>query len=125
MGLIYTAHCPWILRCQCIPQTLFSCFHSGWGGVLLAGGMSGMVGWSIGTPMDVIKARLQMDGARETRRYKGFYHCVRETARAEGVGVFFRSLGINCVRAFPVNMVVFATYELLTGLIRAGPASLK
>lgn len=87
---------------------------------MLAGGIAGMVGWSIGTPMDVIKARLQMDGARETKRYKGFYHCLTETARVEGVGVFYKSLGINCLRAFPVNMVVFFTYEVLTGFLKHG-----
>ncbi|KAI3364454.1 hypothetical protein L3Q82_011244 [Scortum barcoo] len=92
-----------------------------WSVVMLAGGIAGMAGWTIGTPMDVIKARLQMDGARETKRYKGFYHCVTETLRVEGVGVFFKSLGINCLRAFPVNMVVFVTYEVLTGFLRAGP----
>lgn len=92
-----------------------------WSGVMLAGGVAGMAGWTLGTPMDVIKARLQMDGARETKRYKGFYHCVTETLRTEGLGVFFRSLGINCLRAFPVNMVVFVTYEVLTGFLKAEP----
>uniref|UniRef100_A0A3B5BF74 Solute carrier family 25 member 47-A-like n=1 Tax=Stegastes partitus TaxID=144197 RepID=A0A3B5BF74_9TELE len=80
--------------------------------VMLAGGIAGMAGWTVGTPMDVIKARLQMDGSRDNRRYRGFWHCVTETVRAEGAGVFFRSLSINCLRAFPVNMVVFFTYEL-------------
>lgn len=89
---------------------------------MLAGGIAGMAAWTIGTPMDVIKARLQMDGTREMRRFKGVYHCIKETAKVEGVGVFYRSLGINCLRAFPVNMVVFATYELLTSLIRDGPS---
>lgn len=90
---------------------------------MFAGGIAGMAGWTIGTPMDVIKARLQMDGARDLKRYKGFYHCITETVRLEGAGVFFRSLGINWLRAFPVNMVVFVTYEVLTGLLQAGPDS--
>uniref|UniRef100_UPI0037E8531C solute carrier family 25 member 47-A n=1 Tax=Semicossyphus pulcher TaxID=241346 RepID=UPI0037E8531C len=111
--LTYTTICEWL--------TDSGKTRPDWGGVMLAGGLAGMVGWTIGTPMDVIKARLQMDGARETKRYRGFYHCVTETVRAEGVGVFFRSLGINCFRAFPVNMVVFFTYEVLTGLLRDGP----
>lgn len=88
---------------------------------MLAGGIAGMAAWTIGTPMDVIKARLQMDGALGMKRYNGFYHCITETVRTEGVGVFFRSLGINCLRAFPVNMVVFVTYEVLTGFLRGGP----
>lgn len=91
-----------------------------WHVVMLAGGIAGMAGWTVGTPMDVIKARLQMDGAQETKKYKGFFHCIAETVRVEGAGVFFRSLGINWLRAFPVNMVVFFTYEVLTSLLRTG-----
>ncbi|KAL6095622.1 slc25a47 [Pungitius sinensis] len=90
-----------------------------WSGVMLAGGVAGVVGWTWATPMDVIKSRLQMDGAAlGTRRYRGFFHCIADTARTDGAGVFFRSLGINWARAFPVNMVVFVTYEGLTGLLR-------
>ncbi|KAL0967666.1 hypothetical protein UPYG_G00255220 [Umbra pygmaea] len=96
-----------------------------WTGVMLAGGVAGVTGWTVGTPMDVIKARLQMDGARESRRYQGLVHCITETLRVEGSGVFFKSLGINCLRAFPVNMVVFATYELLVGFIKTQPDALE
>uniref|UniRef100_G3PHJ3 Solute carrier family 25 member 47a n=1 Tax=Gasterosteus aculeatus TaxID=69293 RepID=G3PHJ3_GASAC len=93
-----------------------------WSGVMLAGGVSGVVGWTLGTPMDVIKSRLQMDGELGTRRYKGFFHCIADTARTDGAGVFFKSLGINWLRAFPVNMVVFVAYEGLSGLLRGGDA---
>ncbi|MEQ2216398.1 hypothetical protein XENOCAPTIV_015679 [Xenoophorus captivus] len=96
---------------------------SEWIGVLLAGGVAGMAGWTVATPMDVIKARLQMDGARGPKQYRGFFHCIVETVRVEGAAVFFRSLGINCLRAFPVNMVVFLTYEVLSGFLRTGPES--
>lgn len=92
-----------------------------WSAVLFAGGVAGMAGWSVGTPMDVIKARLQMDGVREQKRYRGFVHCITETVRNEGPTIFFKSLGINCLRAFPVNMVVFAVYEVTVGILR--PAS--
>lgn len=88
---------------------------------MLAGGIAGMAGWTVGTPMDVIKARLQMDGTQAVKRYKGFFHCITETVRLEGAGVFFRSLGINWLRAFPVNMVVFLTYELLTSVLQGEP----
>lgn len=88
---------------------------------MLAGAVAGVVAWTLGTPMDVIKARLQMDGALGTKRYRGLFHCVTETARTEGVGVFYKSLGINCFRAIPVSIVVFVTYELLTGLLKAKP----
>ncbi|XP_034018494.1 solute carrier family 25 member 47-A isoform X1 [Thalassophryne amazonica] len=90
-----------------------------WSSVMLAGGLAGMAAWAVGTPMDVIKARLQMDGVREVKKYQGVFHCISVTVREEGAAVFFRSLGLNCLRAFPVNMVVFLTYELFTSLLRA------
>ncbi|XP_054618697.1 solute carrier family 25 member 47-A isoform X2 [Dunckerocampus dactyliophorus] len=114
--LTYSSVCDWL--------TKSGNEKPAWSVVMLAGGVAGMAGWTVGTPMDVIKARLQMDGARERKRYRGFFHCITETARTEGPAVFFRSLGINCLRAFPVNMVVFVMYELLTGLLRATPDSM-
>ncbi|KAA0708182.1 Solute carrier family 25 member 47-A [Triplophysa tibetana] len=90
-----------------------------WTVVMFSGGVAGMAGWSVGTPMDVIKARLQMDGVGEQKRYRGLLHCVSETVRHEGPSIFFRSLGINCLRAFPVNMVVFAVYEVLAEILRS------
>ncbi|XP_075996000.1 solute carrier family 25 member 47-A [Genypterus blacodes] len=107
--------------CDCLADRVNK--RPDWSVVMLAGGLAGMAGWTVGTPMDVIKARLQMDGVREKKRYKGFFHCIGETVRVEGGGVFFRSLGINCLRAFPVNMVVFVTYEVLLGFLRPRPDS--
>nr|XP_057912229.1 solute carrier family 25 member 47-A isoform X2 [Doryrhamphus excisus] len=115
--LTYSSICDWLTESGSGSK------KPAWSVVMLAGGMAGMAGWTVGTPMDVIKARLQMDGARERKRYRGFFHCIAETARTEGPAVFFRSLGINCLRAFPVNMVVFVMYELLSGLLRAAPDS--
>lgn len=103
----------------------FSLSPAGWSGVMLAGGVAGVVAWSFGTPMDVIKARLQVDGALGTQRYRGFFHCVTDTVRTEGVGVFFRSWGINCLRAVPVSTAVFLTYEVFTGLLKTRPDSVE
>ncbi|XP_051511610.1 solute carrier family 25 member 47-A-like isoform X2 [Myxocyprinus asiaticus] len=90
-----------------------------WATVLFAGGVAGIAGWSVGTPMDVIKARLQLDGVRGQKRYRGLVHCITETVLNEGPAVFFKSLGINCLRAFPVNMVVFAVYEVTVRILRS------
>ncbi|KAK2890311.1 solute carrier family 25 member 47-A isoform X1 [Channa argus] len=115
--LTFTTACEWL--------TDNSKKRPDWSAVMLAGGIAGMAGWTVGTPMDVIKARLQVDGTRETKQYKGFFHCIRETARTEGAGFFFKSLGINCLRAFPVNMVVLVIYEVLTGFLRGEPNSVE
>lgn len=78
--------------------------------VLLSGGFAGVLAWGFATPMDVIKSRMQTDES-DQHKYKGLIHCARESVRKEGAKVLFKGLGLNCIRAFPVNMVVFVTYE--------------
>ncbi|KAI7805042.1 solute carrier family 25 member 47-B [Triplophysa rosa] len=91
--------------------------HAEWTVILFAGGVSGMCGWAVGTPMDVIKARLQVDGMSGPR-YRGFIHCITDSVKTEGPAVLFKGLSVNCIRAFPVNMTVFATYELVVRVLR-------
>ncbi|XP_053330530.1 solute carrier family 25 member 47 [Spea bombifrons] len=86
-------------------------------GVLLSGGCAGVVAWSIATPMDVIKSRLQVDGVTQ-QKYRGVIHCITESVRQEGLAVLFKGLSLNCLRAFPVNMVVFLTYEAILRQIK-------
>lgn len=43
--------------------------------VLMAGGVAGVVTWACATPMDVMKARLQMSGAGG-RVYDSVLHCI-------------------------------------------------
>ncbi|KAF6132921.1 solute carrier family 25 member 47 [Phyllostomus discolor] len=86
-------------------------------GVLVAGGCAGALAWAVATPMDVIKSRLQADG-QGRRRYRGLLHCMVTSVREEGPRVLFKGLTLNCCRAFPVNMVVFVTYEAALRLSR-------
>ncbi|KAM6202697.1 solute carrier family 25 member 47 [Rhynchocyon petersi] len=86
-------------------------------GVLAAGGCAGVLAWAVATPMDVIKSRLQADGQGQ-QRYRGLLHCVVTSVREDGLRVLFKGLAVNCCRAFPVNMVVFVTYEAVLGLTR-------
>ncbi|KAM5129917.1 solute carrier family 25 member 47 [Mantella aurantiaca] len=95
--------------------------NAGMMGVLLAGGLAGVVAWGIATPMDVIKARLQVDGVTQ-HKYRGVIHCVTQSVRAEGVGVLFKGLSLNCLRAFPVNMVVFLVYEAMLKQMKPFPS---
>lgn len=102
-----------------LPLSFLCCLVClGWIGVMFGGAVAGMSAWTVGTPMDVVKARLQMDGLLGKKQYKNFFHCLTETLRTEGVGVFFRSLGLNYVRAIPVSMLVFLTYEVITAFLQ-------
>ncbi|CAL8240253.1 unnamed protein product [Gadus morhua 'NCC'] len=82
-------------------------------------GTAGVVTWACATPMDVVKARLQLSGAGG-RHYRGVAHCILVSAREEGPRVFFRGLLLNSARAFPVNAITFLSYESLARALRGG-----
>lgn len=84
---------------------LAKCCHLFWGGRLEAKSTRS------------IKSRLQADGQGQ-RRYRGLLHCVVTSVREEGPRVLFKGLSLNCCRAFPVNMVVFVTYEAVLRLMQ-------
>jgi solute carrier family 25 carnitine/acylcarnitine transporter 20/29 len=105
--------------------------------VLLCGGLAGVVTWASIFPLDVIKTRVQaqmistvtpsspsletaplLDGSlgqersmAEGRTRLGATEIAKQAFRNEGVGVFFRGLGVCSVRAFIVNAVQWAVYE--------------
>lgn len=88
--------------------------------VLLCGGLAGVVTWASVFPLDVIKTRVQtqvlgtgvtVDGSRH--RKQGAVEIARNAYRQGGVRVFFRGLTVCSVRAFFVNAVQWAVYELL------------
>ncbi|KAI4871679.1 hypothetical protein NFI96_031110, partial [Prochilodus magdalenae] len=88
--------------------------------VLMAGGIAGVVTWAFATPMDVVKARLQMSGAGG-RVYRGTLHCITASLREEGIRVFFKGLLLNSLRAFPVNAVTFLSYEMIIRYMTVSP----
>lgn len=96
--------------------------------VLLCGGLAGVVTWASVFPLDVIKTRVQTQAfgpaaaaaatplllgshASPPQRRLGAVDVARNAYRQEGIGVFFRGLGICSVRAFFVNAVQWAAYE--------------
>lgn len=83
--------------------------------IMAAGGVAGVLSWALATPMDVVKARLQMSEAGG-QKYNGILDCMRTSVREEGVGVFFKGVMLNSVRAFPVNAITFLSYERLMKL---------
>ncbi|TGZ84185.1 mitochondrial carrier [Ascodesmis nigricans] len=92
-------------------------------GVLLAGGIAGCVSWASIYPLDVVKTRVQtvvegeLRGGGERRallersRRGGAWECAKRAYLEEGMGVFFRGLGVCMARAFLVNAVQWAVYE--------------
>lgn len=82
--------------------------------IFTAGGLAGMTSWAISYPVDVIKSRIQSDGAFGPARYTGIMDCARQSVREEGLGVFSRGLNSALVRAFPTNAATFFVVSYAT-----------
>lgn len=81
--------------------------------MLVSGGLAGSLSWLCCYPLDVVKSRLQAQGAGGAPlQYKGIMDCIRTSARQEGNQVFWRGLGPSLARAFVVNGAIFSAYEL-------------
>jgi len=114
--------------------------------VLLAGGIAGVVTWASIYPLDVVKTRMQTQIPQPTlselsrsttpllgstqheqqvevagkRRYQSSWTIAKRAYRTEGTQVFFRGLGICCVRAFIVSAAQWAVYEWMMQYLSEG-----
>ncbi|CAD6455546.1 5f07df2d-2d57-4dcb-b826-5f771bb5f880-CDS [Sclerotinia trifoliorum] len=92
--------------------------------ILLCGGVAGVITWASVFPLDVVKTRLQAQilpsaSVLETsplllgipQKRKGALEIAKLAYRNEGMGVFFRGLGVCSLRAFIVNAAQWAAYE--------------
>ncbi|XP_066197958.1 solute carrier family 25 member 48 isoform X3 [Saccopteryx leptura] len=69
------------------------------------------ISWGTATPMDVVKSRLQADGVH-LNKYKGVLDCITQSYQKDGLKVFFRGITVNAVRGFPMSAAMFLGYEL-------------
>ncbi|KAK0188363.1 carnitine/acyl carnitine carrier [Armillaria mellea] len=103
-----------------------------WAAMLLAGGVAGIAGWMTTFPLDVVKTRMQSTESSYTSSisspntglnpsapllppranpYRTVLSTIFASYQAEGLAVFFRGLAPTLIRAVPVNMATFATFE--------------
>ncbi|XP_013384816.1 mitochondrial basic amino acids transporter-like [Lingula anatina] len=87
-------------------------------GLLVAGGCSGMAAWIVTYPVDVIKSRIQADGANGPNQYKNAYDCFQKSIKAEGLGCLWTGLNSTLLRAFPVNAATFTVVALFLRSVR-------
>jgi hypothetical protein len=83
-----------------------------WAASALAGGISGAWTWVIIYPFDVIKTQIQTTPLEGHLR-KGMWTVGRELVQEHGWRHMFRGLGVTLARAFPVNAIIFPTYEFV------------
>ncbi|KAJ3319064.1 Mitochondrial carrier protein ymc2 [Gonapodya sp. JEL0774] len=77
------------------------------------GAIAGFAFWIACYPVDVVKAKIQLDSLDPTKRaYRSAIHCVTSTLRSEGAKGLFRGFVPCMLRAAPVNAATFAAFEI-------------
>ena len=97
-------------------QETLALAHRSWAALLLAGGAAGVLGWVATFPFDVLKTRMQarlplLHDARAQQQAESTWGVARAMYAESGSRVFWRGLAPTLVRAVPVNMAVFGTFE--------------
>jgi len=90
--------------------------------ILMAGGLSGIASWAFTYPIDVVKSRVQADGARI---YRGAYHCAVVSYKNEGWRVFTRGVNSTIIRAFPTNAATFVAVSWTLRMFNGSTASVS
>lgn len=88
-----------------------------WLGSILAGGTAGSLSWAAIYPFDLVKSRIQSLPLTADCR---MYNVAREVLQTGGWRSMYRGLGITVLRAFPVNGIIFCTYEMCVTKMAAG-----
>eukprot|EP01091_Cochliopodium_minus_P003619 TRINITY_DN13605_c0_g1_i1.p1 TRINITY_DN13605_c0_g1~~TRINITY_DN13605_c0_g1_i1.p1 ORF type:complete len:319 (-),score=73.71 TRINITY_DN13605_c0_g1_i1:54-1010(-) len=77
--------------------------------LLVSGGCSGVIGWSIIFPIDVVKSRMQSEiGPVYNRR--SMYDVAINIYKTESLSAFYKGIRPALLRAFPVHAVVLSVY---------------
>jgi len=80
--------------------------------VMAAGGIGGMMYWSLTYPTDVIKSSIQTDHIDPAqRKYNGIADCARKIYAKEGVRGFYKGFTPCFIRSIPANAACFVVYE--------------
>lgn len=79
--------------------------------VFLAGSFGGLLQCAVLVPADLIKCKLQVDLAHGKRTYSGNLDCIRQIYRSEGIGGFYKGLGVTALREVPAFGVYFFVYR--------------
>ena len=90
-----------------------------WASPILAGGTAGSLSWAVVYPIDLIKSRIQVLPLDTPKLKRSMWNIARGIYRQGGWRSLYRGLGITVLRAFPVNAVIFPTYELTLAVLKS------
>jgi solute carrier family 25 carnitine/acylcarnitine transporter 20/29 len=85
----------------------------------IAGGLTGIISWVSVFPTDSLKSISQTEDF-ENRKYKNYRHMVKTVIKEQGMKKLYNGLPVCTLRAFPVNAITFAFYELAKKQILTG-----
>jgi Mitochondrial carrier protein len=89
---------------------------------LLCGAAAGIAAQSITFPGDVVRRRMQLNGANNAALvYSSVTDCVRTIYRHEGIRGFYAGSAVNAVRAVPGSMLQFICYDTFKALLGLQP----
>lgn len=74
--------------------------------LLLAGGLTGLVSWTVAFPSDTLKSKIQADNP-EKRLYSNSASVLIQTLKNEGHSVLWKGLGPCLLRSMPVCAILF------------------
>ena len=90
---------------------------------IFAGGIAGFYSWGVVYPIDYIKSRIQAIPLSTTTISRteslSIWNVAKKTIQQQGWKALYRGLGITVLRAFPVNGIIFPTYELTLSMLEA------
>ncbi|KAH6571505.1 hypothetical protein BASA50_003512 [Batrachochytrium salamandrivorans] len=70
-------------------------------------------------PYQVVKSRMQVQSSYVSTLYSGTIGTVTQIARNEGMGGFYKGMGVNIVRVLPGTCITFAVYEGMSKFLRS------
>ncbi|KAG7360489.1 mitochondrial carrier protein [Nitzschia inconspicua] len=85
--------------------------HHTWLSSALAGGTTGALTWAMVYPFDVIKTQIQTMPMTTDASERKISAVTRKLVAQYGWQRLFRGLTVTCLRAFPVNGIIFPVYE--------------
>ncbi|XP_004086429.1 mitochondrial carnitine/acylcarnitine carrier protein [Oryzias latipes] len=96
------------LKCALTPAGQ-SVSHLSTPNILLAGGVAGVLNWTVALPPDVLKSNFQTapDG-----RYSGVWDILRTLLHEEGPRGLYKGFSAVLLRAFPANAACFLGFEV-------------